>query len=173
MEATIQHRVVAWWASGRTGIAKSSSAPNAIHFTAPPEFGGLEGRWTPEDLFLGAVASCYTTTFRALAEHSQFEYTDLEVTAEGVVRKEDPGYAFSEIVIGANLIIAEEDEQEERSGCWRKPGNSVWFRAPSQSHKELNLGCRFTRLCRSVECAKTTTTRYHKVSGSANPLPAV
>jgi hypothetical protein len=25
------------------GIANSESAPNAIHFTAPPQFGGLEG----------------------------------------------------------------------------------------------------------------------------------
>lgn len=122
MEETIQHRVVAWWASGRTGIAKSSSAPNAIHFTAPPEFGGVEGRWTPEDLFLGAVASCYTTTFRALAEHSKFEYTDLEVTAEGVVRKEDPGYAFSEIVVGANLIIAGEEDQEKALRLLQKTG---------------------------------------------------
>src|SRR6266849_4842186 len=61
MEGAQKYRVVAWWSSGRTGLAKSNSAPNAIHFTAPPEFGGLEGRWTPEDLLLSAVASCYTT----------------------------------------------------------------------------------------------------------------
>ena len=122
MDGTIQHRVVAWWASGRTGIAKSSSAPNAIHFTAPPEFGGVEGRWTPEDLFLGAVASCYTTTFRALAERSDLEYTDLEVTAEGRVEKVDPSYAFSEIVIGANLIIADQPEQERALRLLQKAG---------------------------------------------------
>ena len=58
MEEQHKYRVVAWWTSGRTGTAKSDSAPNSIHFTAPPEFGGLEGRWTPEDLLLGAVASC-------------------------------------------------------------------------------------------------------------------
>ena len=37
------------WTSGRTGIATSDSAPNAIHFTAPPNFKGMKGRWTPED----------------------------------------------------------------------------------------------------------------------------
>jgi len=58
------YRVAAWWTSGRTGLAKSDSAPNAIHFTAPTEFGGLEGRWTPEELLLAAVAGCYTTTVR-------------------------------------------------------------------------------------------------------------
>lgn len=120
MAEPMQHRVVAWWASGQTGIAKSSSAPNAIHFTAPPEFGGLEGRWTPEDLLLGSVASCYTTTFHALAEHSDFSYTDLEVTVEGEIRKVDSGYAFSQMVLIPILTISCEEEQEKSLRLLRK-----------------------------------------------------
>jgi peroxiredoxin-like protein len=111
METAQKYRVVAWWSSGKTGLAKSNSAPNAIHFTAPPEFGGLEGRWTPEDLLLGAVASCYTTTFRALAEYSKLAYADLEVEVEGMIRKAESGYEFAGIVIRPNLTIASEEEQ--------------------------------------------------------------
>src|SRR5438309_10626849 len=111
MEGAQEYRIIAWWSSGRTGLAKSNSAPNAIHFTAPPEFGGLEGRWTPEDLLLSAVASCYTTTFRALAKYSKFEYADLEVEVEGSIRKTDSGYAFNEIVIRPKLTISSEEEQ--------------------------------------------------------------
>src|ERR1700722_17783693 len=76
------YRETAWWTSGRTGLAKSDSAPNAIHFTAPTEFGGLEGRWTPEELLLAAVAGCYTTTLRAIAGTAQFDFTDLLKRAE-------------------------------------------------------------------------------------------
>ena len=112
MEEAHQYRVIAWWTSGRTGIAKSNSAPNAIHFTAPPEFGGLQGRWTPEDLLLGAIASCYTTTFRALAESSRFEYADLEVEVQGTVHKGDSGYSFSEILMRPNLTISSEEARE-------------------------------------------------------------
>ncbi len=111
MEEAHRFRVEAWWASGRTGIAKSSSAPNAIHFTAPPAFGGLEGRWTPEDLLLGAIASCYTTTFRALADYSKLAYTDLQVEAEAIVTKAESGYNLGEVSIRANLIIPREEEQ--------------------------------------------------------------
>jgi len=111
MEEAHQFRVVAWWASGRTGLAKSSSAPNAIHFTSPPAFGGLEGRWTPEDLLLCAIASCYTTTFRTLAEYSKLEYTDLQVEVEGAISKADTGYSFGEVFIRANLTIPQEEER--------------------------------------------------------------
>jgi len=111
MEEGHRFRVVAWWASGRTGIAKSSSAPNAIHFTSPPAFGGLDGRWTPEDLLLCSIASCYTTTFRTLAEYSKFEYTDLQVEVDGAISKADTGYGFGEVLIRANLMIPQEEEQ--------------------------------------------------------------
>ena len=111
MENEHKYRVVAWWTSGQTGIAKSDSAPNAIHFTAPPQFGGLEGRWTPEDLLMTALASCFTTTFHAIAGCSKFEYTDLAVEAEGTVSKTDTGYCFSEIVIRPSLTIPNEEQR--------------------------------------------------------------
>ena len=107
-----KYRVVAWWTSGQTGIAKSDSAPNAIHFTAPLQFGGVEGRWTPEDLLMTALASCFTTTFHAIAAYSKFEYTDLAVEAEGTVSKTDTGYGFNEIVIRPNLTIASEENRQ-------------------------------------------------------------
>ena len=112
MQEEHRYHVVAWWTSGRTGIAKADSAPNAIHFTAPPEFGGLEGRWTPEDLLLCAVASCFTATFHTIARYAKFEYTDLGVEAEAVVSRADSGYHFSEIVIRPSLTIAHVQERE-------------------------------------------------------------
>jgi organic hydroperoxide reductase OsmC/OhrA len=112
MENEHTYRVVAWWTSGQTGIAKSDSAPNAIHFTAPPQFGGVEGRWTPEDLLLTALASCFTTTFHAIAGYSKFEYTDLAVEAEGIMSKTDTGYGFNDIVIRSNLTIASEENRQ-------------------------------------------------------------
>ena len=116
MQSESTYRVVAWWNAGKAGLAKSESAPNAIHFAAPPQFGGLEGRWSPEDLLLCAVASCFTTTFRALADYSKFEYTDLEVEVEGTVRKAESGYEFAGILIRPRLTIS---NLEERLGADR------------------------------------------------------
>jgi peroxiredoxin-like protein len=113
MENVHKYRVLAWWASGRNGIAKSESAPNAIHFAAPPQFGGMEGRWTPEHLLLTAIASCFTTTFQAIAEYSKFEYRDLQVEAEGEVRSiAGHGYQFTGIVLRPTISISGEANRD-------------------------------------------------------------
>jgi peroxiredoxin-like protein len=117
------YRVAAWWTAGRTGLAKSDSAPNAIHFTAPAEFGGLEGRWTPEELLLAAVAGCYTTTLRTLAGAAKFDFTDLQVEASGTVRKSEPGYSFTEIVVRPNLKIASVEERDRALELLKKAQN--------------------------------------------------
>src|ERR1700687_2018438 len=106
------HRVGAWWTSGKTGLAKSDSAPNAIHFTAPTESDGLEGRGPPDELLLAAVASCYTTTLRSIAGNAQFDFTDLQVEASGTVRKAESGYSFAQIVVRPNLKIASAEERD-------------------------------------------------------------
>ena len=70
-----EYQVAAWWTCGRTGIAKSRSSPNAIHFTVPKSFGGLEGRWTPEELLLAAISGCFTTTFRTIVSKAESDFT--------------------------------------------------------------------------------------------------
>ncbi len=112
MRTEHSYRIATWWTSGRTGLAKSDSAPNAIHFTAPSDFGGLEGRWTPEELMLAAIASCFSVTMRVVATRAHFDFVDLQVEAKGTVRKADAGYRFSEIVVHSRLTVASDRESE-------------------------------------------------------------
>jgi organic hydroperoxide reductase OsmC/OhrA len=110
MAAEYTYRVSAWWTSGRTGLAKCESSPNTIHFSEAAELGGLQGRWTPEQLLLCALAGCFTTTFHELARSAKFEYTDLEVEIEGSVgRSRTSGNGFSEILIRPRLTVHHEE----------------------------------------------------------------
>jgi organic hydroperoxide reductase OsmC/OhrA len=113
MPAEFTYRVSAWWTSGRTGLAKCESSPNTIHFSEAAELGGLQGRWTPEQLLLCALAGCFTTTFSDVARASKFEYTDLEVEIEGSVRRSRAaGCNFTEILIRPRLTVASEEQRE-------------------------------------------------------------
>jgi len=113
MAAEYTYRVSAWWTSGRTGLAKCESSPNTIHFSEAAELGGLQGRWTPEQLLLCALAGCFTTTFHDVARAAKFEYTDLEVEIEGSVRRSrTAGCNFNEILIRPRLTVHSEEERE-------------------------------------------------------------
>lgn len=120
MGAEHAYRVAAWWSSGPTGLVKADSVPTAIHFTAPTGFGGLEGRWTPEELLLAAVAGCFTTTLRAIAGNAQVNFTDLQVEATGTVRKAESGYTFTEIVVRPNLKISSPEERDRARELLRR-----------------------------------------------------
>jgi organic hydroperoxide reductase OsmC/OhrA len=113
MSAEYTYRVSAWWTSGRTGLAKCESSPNTIHFSEAAELGGLQGRWTPEQLLLCALAGAFTTTFHEVARGAKFDFTDLEVEIEGSVRRHrTAGGNFTEILIRPRLTVHSEEEYE-------------------------------------------------------------
>ena len=121
MAAEYTYRVSAWWTSGRTGLAKCESSPSTIHFSEAAELGGLLGRWTPEQLMLCALAGCFTTTFHEVARLAKFDYTDLELEAEGNVhRNRSAGCNFTEILIRPRLTINSEEQCEAGLNLLRK-----------------------------------------------------
>ena len=120
MDIKHKYRTVAGWTSGQTGSVKHDSSPDAIQFTAPPEFGGLGGYWTPEHLLLAALASCFTATFRAVAGYSKLEYNDLQVEVEGTVSKVESGYGFSDIIFRPLLNIDHEAKRDRALNLLQK-----------------------------------------------------
>jgi len=113
MPAEYTYRVSAWWTSGRTGLAQCESSPNTIHFSEAVELGGLQGRWTPEQLLLCALAGCFTTTFHDVARSAKFDFLDLEVEIEACVRRSrSAGCNFNEILIRPRLKVHSDDQCE-------------------------------------------------------------
>lgn len=113
MPTEFNYRVSAWWASGRSGLAKCESCPSALHFSDAVEFGGLESRWTPTQLLLCALASSFTTSFHELARQAKFPYTDLEVAVECRARRaRSAGLSLQQIRILPRLTVACETQKE-------------------------------------------------------------
>ena len=93
------------WTDGRKGTVSAEGIAAAIPFSAPPEFMGEAGTWTPEHFFAAAVASCFVTTFKAIAEFSKFEFLSLQVEVEGTLEKEQGGYRFAKVVVRPLLEV--------------------------------------------------------------------
>src|SRR2546430_15253802 len=93
------------WTGARNGDLSAGSLPK-LHVDAPPEFKGHEGAWTPEHLFVGAVNSCFMTTFVAIAENSKLDFVNFKTTADGTLEKvEGQGLMITEIVLRPLLTI--------------------------------------------------------------------
>lgn len=90
--------------AGRSTLASPGVADLAVD--APADFGGPGDAWSPEQLLLGAVESCFLLTFRAVAQASRIEFTSLAVHGEGVVDRVDGVLRFTEIVLRPRLTVA-------------------------------------------------------------------
>lgn len=95
-----------------SGVAVAEEIQPSIAFTAPPEFQGEAGHWTPEHFFVAAVASCVISTFSGMARASKFDFLSLEIEAEGILGKDEGGWRFRQIDLRPRLKIAQEEGRE-------------------------------------------------------------
>lgn len=86
-------------------IAISSDGLEDIPTTAPPQFGGPEGHWSPETLLVASVANCFILTFRAIARGSRFEWTSLQCSVRGILERVDNVTSFTRFEIDARLTV--------------------------------------------------------------------
>jgi len=96
----------------RSFVELEHGAPRIIHFSAPPEFGGEPGVWTPEHFLLAAVSSCFISTFKAVAKASKLDFQGIEVGVDGVLEKDSGGFRFTTITLHPSVIIYAEEARE-------------------------------------------------------------
>ena len=112
MNTSYRFATNAVWTEGRHGVVRGEAGRPQLEFSAPPEFQGQAGFWTPEHFFLAAVATCFITTFRAIAEFSKFDVEALEVGVEGTVEKGEGGFHFTRVVVRPLLTVHLEADRE-------------------------------------------------------------
>ena len=108
------------WKGARRGELSAAGLP-AFTVDAPLEFQGQSGAWTPEHLFVGALNSCFMTTFLAIAENSKLNFVNLTCTAEGRLEKpEGGGFLITEIRLRPKLTIKESRDTDRASRILEK-----------------------------------------------------
>ena len=102
------------WESERKGIMNSPVLHSSIEVATPPEFPkGIAGIWSPEHLLVGAVNSCFMTTFLAIAENFKLQFIDFKCKADGKLDKVDGKFMISEILLLPVVTISSEADREK------------------------------------------------------------
>jgi peroxiredoxin-like protein len=112
MEAHHKYRVHAFGAGGRNGVVHAEGVLSSISFSAPPEFSGESGRWTPEHFLVAAVASCFVSTFSGIAEKSRLEFASFNLDAEGLLGNDDGIWRFTEIKLRPVVTLLKEEDRD-------------------------------------------------------------
>lgn len=109
---TFRFPVQAHWFVGRlTRLGAPGKPPFRV--ATPPEFKeGIAGIWSPEELLVGALATCYELTLAAIAERRGIPLNTLEVGASGHVERLSGGYEFTLIELDVELTTAPGRELE-------------------------------------------------------------
>jgi len=107
----LPHRYESHLTGGPSGYAHVSSAGVPVLRTAAPaDFDGPGDAWSPEQLLLASVQSCYLFTLRAVAHASHLEFLTLELKAEGVVDRQGGVTRFTELTLRPRLSVPPETD---------------------------------------------------------------
>lgn len=132
-----RYSTTAVWTQGRKGAVSAEGIAEPMQFSAPPEFMGEAGTWTPEHFFAAAIASCFVTTFKAVAEFSKFEFLSLQVEVEAILEKEQGGFSFTKVVVQPLLEIAAGSDQERAVRLLEKAERACLISRSVKSQIEL------------------------------------
>ena len=109
---------------------------------APPsQFGGPGDLWSPEDLLMASVVSCFILSFRAIARASNLSWESLECNAQGELNKLAGKTQFTKINIKAKLVIAAGENFEKAERLLNKAEESclVTNSLNTESHLECEV----------------------------------
>lgn len=76
----------------------------------PPQFGGSDAVWSPEELLVAAALECLWTTFEAYARRDKLAVRDVRGSAVGVLDKGPSGPTFTAIVVAFEVLVDAGDE---------------------------------------------------------------
>jgi organic hydroperoxide reductase OsmC/OhrA len=92
------------WTGEHKGDIASPDKPS-LPVACPPEWGGHDGIWTPEDLFVGAVELCTMTTYLWLLDKHKLTIKSYKSKAVGTAKMVNNSFVFSDILVEPTVVI--------------------------------------------------------------------
>ncbi len=125
--------VAVQWLGEHKGELRLEGKPN-LPLSSPTVFGGLSNYYTPQELFVSSIATCYLTTFMTIYKRMKEDIQDYKIKGVGIIeRVPEGGWRFSKIVITLFITIP-------------KSGSKMKIK------KAVDLSHKYCMVSRSVNC---------------------
>jgi organic hydroperoxide reductase OsmC/OhrA len=113
MHAYPHHYRASGSADTESNVTLSGEGLPELVTTAPPQFGGPEGYWSPEALLTASVADCFILTFRAIARASKLDWTHIECDVTGTLDRVDRVTRFTRFDLTVDLEVPAGTDREK------------------------------------------------------------
>ena len=114
------------------GLPGLSAAP-------PSQFGGPGDVWSPEELLMASLSSCFVLSFRAIASMSKLDWSALDVTADGELDKVDRVMKFTRVQLTARLKVGPGVDRSKAEDCLQKAEASCFI--SNTLNCDIHLDC--------------------------------
>jgi len=111
----------------------------SINMAPPKEFDGPGDQWSPEELLMASLSSCFILSFKAIARASKLQWHDLHCESSGILDKVESKVQFTQIFTKVTLLISDENDIVKADKLLRKVEESCFISNSLSS--ELHFEC--------------------------------
>ncbi|MEM2900160.1 MAG: OsmC family protein [Thermoplasmata archaeon] len=94
-------------------FSKGSEGKPKMDVATPPEFNGHPGIYSPEDLFVASVLSCYMATFISISNKMKIGIEKFTCEGKGILERDEKGMMFTSVILKPHIVLKDKTQLEK------------------------------------------------------------
>jgi peroxiredoxin-like protein len=103
------------WPGQRNDVGEIQTGNLQTKISIPPEMDGPGVGTNPDEMLLGAAATCYIITLAAMMERSKLEKKGLTMESEGIVDVTNGVITYKKIIHRPKIVLARDASDKDRT----------------------------------------------------------
>ena len=93
------------WPGGRNNVGYIEAGKLQTKISIPPEMDGPGVGTNPDEMLLGAAATCYIITLAAMIERANLPLQEMSLESEGIVEVENNVFTYKRIIHKPTVVL--------------------------------------------------------------------
>lgn len=102
------------WPGGRNNVGYIDAGQLKTSISIPPEMDGPGEGTNPDEMLLGAAATCYVITLAAMIERAHLPLQEMSLASEGIVEVENNVFTYKKMIHKPVVILKSDATDKER-----------------------------------------------------------
>ncbi|MBS4217964.1 OsmC family protein [Bacillus sp. FJAT-49711] len=127
------------WPGGRNSVGTIDAGNLKTEVSIPPEMDGPGVGTNPDEMLLGAAATCYIITLAAMLERASIRVSKLTMESEGIVEVEKGVITYKTIIHRPTVNLANDEQIELAQKLAEKAEKSCMISRALKGNVEIKL----------------------------------